>query len=73
MPQSDSDQDSAIPPIFVSVKETARLLNLAPVSVYRLCDSGELVTQYQGKRRLVRFESVKAYADGLPTERESAS
>lgn len=71
MPRTNSGQDSPIEPIFVSVREAARLLALAPISVYRLCDDGSLVSQYQGKRRLVRLQSVKAYADRLPSERVS--
>lgn len=69
MPRNTPEQTSATEPIFVSVKEAAAMLALKPISVYRLCDDGSLVSQYAGKRRLVRLESVRAYADGLPTER----
>lgn len=59
-----SDQ---IEPIFTSVKEAARLLALSTWQVYELCDRGALVSQYEGRRRLVRVESIRAYADNLPT------
>jgi len=59
-------------PIFISVKETARILSLTPWSVYQLCDQGELEAQYHGKRRLVRLASVRSYADRLPTERDAS-
>lgn len=59
--------DDTPEPIFVSVNEAARILSLTPWSVYKLCDEQVLVSQYHGRRRLVRYESVKAYADGLPT------
>lgn len=55
-------------PIFVSVNEAARLLSLTPWSVYKLCDNGQLDTRYHGRRRLVLLASLRAYADGLPTE-----
>lgn len=58
-------------PIFVSVKAAAVMLSLTTWSVYKLCDDGELASQYHGRRRLVRLESVKAYADSLPTESAS--
>lgn len=56
----------AIPPIFVSVKQAADMLNITPWSVYRLLDAGEIDSQYHGKRRLVRVASVQEYADSLP-------
>lgn len=58
-----------ITPIFISVKETAKLLSLTTWSVYQLLNAGEIVSQYQGKRRLVRLDSVHEYADNLPTSK----
>ncbi len=63
---------SDIPPIFVSVAKAAEMLGLAKLTVYRMCDEQVLVSQYHGKRRLVRLASVHEYADGLPRERELA-
>lgn len=54
-------------PIFVSVKEAAHLLNLTTWTVYKLLDAQEIASQYEGRRRLVRYASVVEYADGLPT------
>jgi excisionase family DNA binding protein len=60
-------------PIFISVKEAARLLNLTPWYVYKLLDERAMESQYAGKRRLVRLESLHAYADALPESPEQAS
>ena len=57
-----------IAPIFVSVKEAARILGLGTWSVYKLLDSQAITSQYQGTKRLVRFDSLREYADSLPTE-----
>jgi excisionase family DNA binding protein len=59
-------------PIFVTVKEAARLLSLTPWSVYRLLDTGVIDSRYQGRRRLVRLASLRTYADGLPRDIEDA-
>jgi excisionase family DNA binding protein len=63
---------SDIPPIFVSVSKAAEMLGLAKLTIYRMCDEQILVSQYHGKRRLVRLASVQEYADSLPTTRETA-
>jgi excisionase family DNA binding protein len=63
---------SQITPIFISVKQAAQMLNLTTWSVYKLLDEKVIESQYHGRRRLVRVESVRAYADGLPREPESA-
>lgn len=61
-----------IAPIFVSVKEAARMLSLTPWSVYQLLDAGEIESRYHGKRRLVVMTSLEAYAANLPTERDAS-
>lgn len=53
-------------PIFISVKDAARLLNLTTWTIYKLLDEQAIASQYQGRRRLVRLESVRTYADSLP-------
>lgn len=58
----------SIDPIFVSVKEAARALNVSPWTCYQLLDENKIASQYQGRRRLVRVDSLRAYADSLPTE-----
>lgn len=55
-----------IQPIFVSVKEAARILALTTWSVYQLLDQQKIASQYHGSRRLVRVDSLRAYADSLP-------
>lgn len=55
------------PPLFVSVKEAARILALGTWSVYKLLDDDLIASQYQGRKRLVRYDSLLSYADGLPT------
>lgn len=59
-------------PLFVSVKEAARLVGLSTYSLYKLCDQQVIETRYQGSRRLVVFASLKEYADSLPRFPESA-
>ena len=60
-----STTDSAL---LVSVKKTAyELLDLDVSTVYNLLDRGELEGRYIGRRRMVVYESVKAYVEGLPT------
>jgi excisionase family DNA binding protein len=71
-PRRGTEEGAHLDPIFISVKQAARLLNLTPWSVYQLCDEGTLESQYFGKRRLVRLTSVRAFADGLPTERDAS-
>ena len=55
-------------PLLVSVKKTAyELLDLDVSTVYKMLDRGELEGRYIGRRRMVVYESVKAYVEGLPT------
>ena len=72
MTDATSSGDAQDPRIFVSVKEAAHMLSLTPWSVYKLCDEKVLVSQYHGRRRLVRVESIRAYADDLPTTNPAA-
>lgn len=60
MPQIPAD------PIFISVKEAARLLNLTTWTVYKLLDEKAIDSRYSGKRRLVVLESLRTFADTLP-------
>lgn len=59
--------EGTIAPIFVSVKEAARALSISPWSCYQLLDKGVIDSRYQGRRRLVVVESLRAYAGSLPT------
>ena len=68
MPESPTE--GSITPIFVSVKEAARLLNISPWVCYQLLDEKKIDSRYQGRRRLVQVESLREYAQNLPSERE---
>lgn len=58
-----------VEPIFVSVKDAAQILGgISPWSVYQLLDNKVIASQYHGRRRLVRLDSLREYAKGLPTE-----
>lgn len=64
--------DGGLTPIFISVKQAAQMLGISPWSCYQLLDSGAVESRYHGRRRLVRVESLRQYADRLPTVPESA-
>lgn len=65
--------EGTIDPIFVSVKEAAKALNLSPWVCYQLLDRGAIESRYQGRRRLVLVESLREYANNLPTYPEGKS
>lgn len=62
-----------IDPIFISVKDAARALALAPYSVYQLLDQQKIESRYEGRRRLVLVASLREYAANLPSMPERAS
>lgn len=75
MPDLDG-REGTLDPIFVSVKEAARVLSISPWVCYQLLDQKKIQSRYQGRRRLVVVDSLREYAKGLkdypePTE-ESA-
>lgn len=51
--------------IFCNVRETANALGIGRSKVYELMNEGALETAKIGQRRVVRIESVTAYADSL--------
>ncbi|WP_459982639.1 hypothetical protein [Nocardioides sp. AN3] len=59
--------ETNLEPIFISAKETARLLGITQWSVYKILDNLEIESRYYGKRRLVVLESVRRFAASLPT------
>lgn len=59
-------------PIFISVKEAARMLGLHVITVYDLCKAGEISSAKFGKRRLVEAASVREYAAKLLEEAKPA-
>lgn len=59
------NQAEGIEPIFISVKEAARVLGISPWSCYQLLDEQRIDSRYQGRRRLVVVESLREYAANL--------
>lgn len=65
-----SPSDTAdLEPIYISVKQAAAMLGIVPWSVYELLKDDKLDARYFGKRRLIRLDSVRAFAETLPAER----
>ena len=60
-------------PIYVSVKEAARILGVSSWLMYQRLDDQAIESRYEGRRRLVDFQSLKAYAGDLPSARPEAS
>lgn len=61
-------------PLFISVKEAARLLSISDWTVYQHCYAGTIESRKLGGRRLIVLASLKDYADnGGPTSTPEAS
>lgn len=60
-------------PIFVTVKEAARLLGISPWTCYQLLKSGDIESRYLGRRRLIPLVALMKYAACLPTTREESA
>lgn len=54
-------------PINVSVKEAARVLGVSTWTLYQRLDQQAIESTYEGRKRLVNYASLKAYAAALPT------
>lgn len=54
-------------PIYVSVKEAARILGVSPWLMYQRLDAQVIESRYEGRKRLVDYASLKAYAAALPS------
>lgn len=72
------EQPEGLTPIFVSVKQAAQMLGISTWSCYQLLDANEkrpaqIESRYHGRRRLVSVESLRKYADSLPTEPQDES
>lgn len=63
--------DNTVSPIFVSVKDAARMLAISPWSCYQLLNEGKVESRYHGRRRLVLVTSLREYAAALSTEAEA--
>lgn len=65
--------EDSLPPIFVSVKKAAELLDTTPWSIYQLLDAHQadpsegIEGRYDGRRRKVVLKSLQDYAAKLPT------
>lgn len=53
-------------PIYVSVKEAARILGLSTWSLYQKLDKQVIESRYDGRKRLVSVASLREYAAALP-------
>lgn len=53
-------------PIYVSVKEAARMLGVSTWLMYQKLDQQVIESRYEGRKRLVRMDSLRAYAESLP-------
>lgn len=55
-----------IDPIFVSVKDAARILGLSSQVLYSKLDQQVIESRYDGRKRLVVLASLRKYAANLP-------
>lgn len=62
-----------VDPIYVSVKEAARILGLSTWSLYQKLDKQVIESRYDGRKRLVVVTSLREYAAALPTTAAEAS
>lgn len=62
-----------IEPIFVSVQEAADALNITRWPMQKLLKSGAVQSKVIGRRRLVSVDSLREYADALPTSHDQAA
>lgn len=60
-------REAAIEPAFLSIDATAEYLHVSPWSVKELLRRHVLRAKKAGRRTLVEFGSVRAYAQSLPT------
>lgn len=54
-------------PINVSVKEAARVLGVSTWLLYKRLDEQAIESTYEGRKRLVNYQSLKTYASALPS------
>ena len=52
-------------PTFISVKELCECLSIGRTKAYELIQEGKLDTARIGRRRLITWKSVKAYASAI--------
>lgn len=56
-------------PIYVSVKEAARILGVSTWLMYQKLDAQAIESRYEGRKRLVSYASLKDYAGSLSAVR----
>lgn len=56
-------------PIYVSVKEAARILGVSTWLMYQRLDAQQIESRYEGRKRLVSYASLKQYAADMPDVR----
>lgn len=54
-------------PIYLSVKEAARVLGVSTWTMYQKLDKQVIESRYEGRKRLVDVESLRQYAKSLPS------
>ena len=55
--------EPAPPPLLVSIKEARRLIGIGHTGIYKLINAGRIETVTIGKRRMVRYASLRQLAD----------
>ena len=60
-------------PITVTVKDAARETGLSTQTIYDLANKGLIETRYFGRKRLVKYASLRAYVDALPVDPDVAA
>ena len=60
-----------VPPIFVSVAEAARIINVSRWSMYELTKRGDVASTREGSRISVNYKALKAYAKTLTVKTEA--
>lgn len=72
MPTEHSGDQPDTEPITVTVKEAARRTGLSNNTIYTLANKGEIESVYFGRKRLIKFASLRSYMDALPVEPSAA-
>jgi excisionase family DNA binding protein len=55
-----------LPPLLLSRQDAARALGISMTEIDRLLSTGELRGKQYGRRRLILFESIQQYVEGMP-------
>jgi excisionase family DNA binding protein len=64
---------SELDPIYVSVKEAARILGVSTWLMYQRLDQQAIESRYEGRKRLVSYASLKDYAAAMPETKADAA